>query len=183
MNSNARKGVCIYGGTFNMPHVGHKASLDWLRGQGYEVVVVPSIAHEYKPESLATYVHRAEMSRLAFGDKSVMEVERDVMRFRPLPINTIDVLDLLREMIGENGLGEAGDPLSFAIGPDVNVARWTGYSQIAAKEYLAVRLPETPGVRSSLIRDSISLGQSWEHLVDPTVAKYIKLHKLYGSRR
>lgn len=46
------------------------------------------------------------------------------------------------------------------------------------------KLPkENSGIASSDIRNRIATGSSWEHLVPPSVARYIKLNQLYGSNQ
>jgi nicotinic acid mononucleotide adenylyltransferase len=167
--------ICIYGGTFDMPHRGHLASYEWLRAQGHDVIVVPAIGHEFKPHTLSTYLYRKAMCHRTFGHPAVRGIEEAVLTIKPLPIMAIDVMREVHDIFGSAPL--------FAIGPDVDPDRWTGIELIRSEGYEFLRMPEvehTP--RSSVIRELIATGKPWDQHVTEGVAKFIRLHGLYGCK-
>ena len=167
--------ICIYGGTFDMPHLGHLASYEWLRAQGHAVIVVPAIGHEFKPHTVSTYLYRIAMCRRTFGDVNVRGVEEAVLSIKPVPIMAIDVMREVHDVFGSRPV--------FAIGPDVDIERWTGIDLIRSEGYEFVRMPEVESTpRSSVIRELIAMGKPWDQHVTEGVAKFIRLHGLYGCK-
>jgi nicotinic acid mononucleotide adenylyltransferase len=179
------KPLCIYGLTGGPVHNGHVESYEWLKAQGYLVIVVPAIGHEFKPEALATYIARRLMCQFAFGG-TMMPLEEMVLDVKYLtddlesikaalkqhgrPVMAIDLLRTVA-MLQHHGVLPEGK-VHFAIGPDINVDIWTGIEDIR-KEFkdCFVTMPEVPGIRSTLIRSNIEAGLPWEHMVPTGVAK------------
>lgn len=170
----------IYGGTFDMPHCGHVQTLRWLLEQGHHVAVVPATGHEFKPWTISTYIFRKVMCRLAF-EGYVEPFEEEVMTMRPTPIMSIDTLKCARAAVrARRFFVNPSSEIGLAIGPDVDVSRWTGIEEIQREGFTFVRCPEAPNPRSSQIREMITMGKPWETYVPRNVAAFIKLHKLYG---
>jgi hypothetical protein len=115
------------------------------------------------------------MAKIVFGE-ALVPIEEFLLTSKKFPIRSIDILRYVRdEMLLE---GEALP--KFAIGPDINPNRWSGIDEIYQEGFDFIRLPQTLTVRSTLIREKISTGQSWDSFVSNEVADYIKLHNLYG---
>lgn len=99
--------IAIFGGTFDPPHLGHRAAVDGLfRNPGVErVVVLPNGAPALKA-AITAPEHRLEMARLAFLDRpagpvEVNDHEIQESRLRPgQPIYSFDSLQALQTRYG-----------------------------------------------------------------------------------
>lgn len=171
----------IYGGTFGPPTRAHVRVVEWLVREGYAPVIVPSIGHEQKPETVVSYLDRRHMVRLAFpsvgpdSPYTVQRAEEQVMPFVGMPVMAIDVLRYVR-----NRWGAAP---SFAIGPDIDPTKWTGYTEIMEEGFTFVRVPSLSPLRATAVRAMIAAGDpEWEDRVaNAAVAEYIKRRGLYGA--
>lgn len=140
--------ITVYGGTFNPPHNGHVATVSALKAQSF-TLVVPSVGHEFKPQSRATYAVRKLMARAAFGaDLHAIEDLIELSDER----RALLVMRKVRKVFGES-------KIVFAIGPDIDPSSWTGYSEIMAEGFGFVRVPENgDGIRSTQIRAMLAAG-------------------------
>lgn len=178
----------VYGGTFGPFHIGHVEAIRWLLAQGYDVIVVPAIGHEGKPESMASYLDRRHMVYLAVEEAfglchtrlDIMLLEERLLTEVGAPVMAIDILRDLHKL--------TPCTLRFAIGPDIDptgrtpgTTMWTGYPEIIAEGFDFVRMPAFHAdVHGTEIRRRITAGDPWEHLVPASVAAYIKFRGLYG---
>lgn len=192
----------IFGGTFDPPHLGHKAMLlsaiEHLELD--EVVVVPAGKNPLKRfKSMASRKQRFEMAGLAFGDipkvtTSDIEIERQGLSY------TIDTLTELKAARG-------GD-YWIIVGADAvkSIQHWKQADRLVKMCRLAVvaRLPDTvesvrellpPQYASAIdvipcdpldtsstdIRKRVAHGESLERWVEPAIEAYIARHNLYRS--
>jgi nicotinic acid mononucleotide adenylyltransferase len=143
------KKIAVFGGTFNPPHLGHVASVEYLRAEGYSPLVVPSLGHEFKPEAIETYSKRKRLAELAFGEDMVpIEEYTDPFDRR----SALCVLLHVRTMCPDA-------EVSFAIGPDIDSSTWAGYEEIISEGFTFVRLPEHgENFHSTQIREHLAAG-------------------------
>lgn len=190
----------IYGLTGGPVTNAHKQSYEWLLAQDYDVTVVTAIGHEFKLEALATYPDRLFLCGKVFG-KDLLPLEEIVLGLSPVlgpdglwvgsELETIKAalkafgrsvmaIDLMRLVRGSNPKEE----VRFAIGPDVDVEKWTGIELIRAEfgEDPFVRLPEIPDIRATFVRNKIAAGLPWEYLVPVESAQGIKDRGLWGYK-
>lgn len=190
----------IYGLTGGPVTNAHKQSYEWLLAQGYDVTVVTAIGHEFKLEALATYLDRLFLCNKVFGE-DLLPLEEVVLGLSPTQgpdglwkgtdletiraalkafgrsVMAIDLMRLVREL-------NPGAEVRFAIGPDVDVEKWTGIELIRAEfgKDPFVKLPEIPDIRATLVRTNIAAGLPWEHLVPIESARGIKERGLWGYK-
>lgn len=121
--------TAIFGGTFDPPHLGHRAAVAGLFGLASRVIVIPSPSPPHKPTS-ASAEHRAAMTRLAFGPGpdlpgpvEISELEMERARRAPGPTYTYDTLRELSPHYGQ---------LAFVIGTDqlAQLPTWYRYPEV-----------------------------------------------------
>lgn len=92
--------IAIYGGSFNPPHLGHKAAaktvLDTLCPDKLLVIPAAEPPHKQLDPGSPDGSVRLELCRLAFADMPGVEVS-DLELRRPAPSYTIDTLEQLRQ--------------------------------------------------------------------------------------
>ncbi|MBN1282660.1 MAG: nicotinate-nicotinamide nucleotide adenylyltransferase [Proteobacteria bacterium] len=174
------RGVAIFGGSFNPPHIGHSEIVKWLltKGLADEVLIVPCFLHPFGKE-LAPYEHRLAMARLAFERPglpvSVSEVEGQLG-------GESRTLRTVEHLIGLN----PDSRFSLVAGGDVEaeIDKWHRFDELKALVDL-IKIPRGPGspiadVSSTQIRERIASGDpGWRDMVESEVAVYIVTKALY----
>ena len=171
--SEKRRRVAIFGGSFNPPHIGHTAICKWLFNRGIidEIWVTPCFIHPFGKE-LVSYEHRLAMTRLAFGKLmmpiKVLEIEKELGGVS----YTLRTVEQLRKLNPE---------ISFHLvtGSDVEeeIEKWKDFDRI--KNLVGIiRIPRgdqsiIPDVSSTEIRNRIQNSKSYRDLVEVEVAVYI----------
>jgi nicotinate-nucleotide adenylyltransferase len=95
------KPLVFFGGSFNPPTLAHRAMADHvlkLRPEA-EIMVAPVFHHRFVAKSnLADYQHRLVMTRLAFPDLTVSEIEKTVFEASATgaDLGTIDTLEYIK---------------------------------------------------------------------------------------
>lgn len=179
--------TAVLGGSFNPFGINHQSIVRWLLEEGgfTEVVVVPAVAHAFKPD-LLDYAHRVNMAELSVNDLkygipslpkntevNVSMVERELLKRQAGPIRTYEVLQELQSY------GFRKD-LQFAIGPDIleELDKWEKVDQIKA-DFGFVEVP-IHAVRATQLREMIRTGvKAWKNHVSISVRGYIERHNLY----
>ncbi len=201
MGAGAARQVGLFGGSFNPPHLAHRAlarvardtlGLDELRW-------LPAGAPWQKPaQGLAPAHDRAAMVRLLLADEPGMLLdERELHRGGP---------SYTRDTVAELRQEQPGADLWLVIGQDqyANLATWRDAAQwralvrfaVAARDgqpprpptgwdasnhqRVVLPLPEHP-ISATRIRQMIAAGQPVSSLVGPEVARYIDQHRLYRA--
>lgn len=177
--SEKRRRVAIFGGSFNPPHIGHTAICKWLFNRGFvdEIWVIPCFMHPFGKE-LAPYEHRLAMVRLAFCKLmmpiKILEVEKELGGVS-YTLRTVEYLRKLNPDI----------IFHLVTGSDVEeeIEKWKDFDKI--KDLAAIiRVPRgdrsiIPDVSSTEVRDKIHYGGSYRDLVETQVAVYIITKGLY----
>jgi nicotinic acid mononucleotide adenylyltransferase len=176
--------IAVYGGTFSPFGSHHLQAISQVAESQLfsKVVVVPAIAHALKSTEVP-WEHRYHMAVLGTNDirfphgvrVTVSDAEFRMLREQPTPIYTIDVLRHFQRM------NDKAD-YRFVIGPDIpgELDRWHQAERIQ-EDFGFFELPEL-GIHATDIRTMIAQGDSaWEGHVPPPVARYIKMHGLYGA--
>ena len=201
MGDGAARRVGLFGGSFNPPHLAHRAlarvardtlGLDELRW-------LPAGAPWQKPaQGLAPAADRAAMVRLLLAEEPGMQLdERELHRAGP---------SYTRDTVAELRQEQPGAELWLVIGQDqyANLATWRDAAQwralvrfaVAARDgqpprpptgwdasnhqRVVLPLPEHP-ISATRIRQMIAAGQPVSSLVGPEVARYIDQHRLYRA--
>ncbi|MDR0804958.1 MAG: nicotinate (nicotinamide) nucleotide adenylyltransferase [Oscillospiraceae bacterium] len=195
--------VLLYGGAFDPPHNGH---VNIVRSACKELkiksaVIIPTGHSPHKDGGNVSFVHRAEMARLAFGVLSENGIEIDVSEVenRVGKSYTINTLRDLKEVLPK------GADTYFLIGADMlyYFDKWYKYESIlkethivaAARsntdsyadmvEYSAeighIKVLNLPIVETSstAIREGLKTGADISEYLAPKVYEYIKANKLY----
>lgn len=193
----------VLGGTFDPPHNGHILIAQYALTQlGLDqVLFAPTRLPPHKINNHITAVeHRLEMVRLAIADHPRFVLSR-VDVDREGPTYTVDMLRLLHEQYG------AETKLYFIMGMDslANLLTWRAPEQLIRLCKLVVfqrpgfqvnldelekRLPglrqrvvflsnPTPDIAASDLQRRIRAGETIDHLVPASVARYIREHGLY----
>jgi nicotinate-nucleotide adenylyltransferase len=191
--------IGLFGGSFDPPHLGHRAlaeaALQALRLD--EVRWIPAGAPWQKTErTLVAGGHRAAMVRLAIaGEPRFTLDERELQRAGPSY-----TIDTVREIRAER----PGAEVFLIIGQDqyARLDTWHEWSELLGSATLAVAArdgqPPIPGaavmnqrhrievlsmprvdVSATLVRQRAAAGADLAALVGPAVAGYIERHQLY----
>lgn len=97
------RGLALFGGAFNPPHLSHKKILAAAKAQlpVDRVVILPAGAHPHKQEpehEMAAADARLELCRIAFGDIPYVTIDDRELRREGLSYT----VDTLKELRGEN---------------------------------------------------------------------------------
>lgn len=190
----------IYGGAFDPPHLAHEA-LSLAAIEQYQLdqlIILPTGEAWHKARSLTAAEHRIAMTRLAFADQPRATLdERETQRSGPT-----FTIDTLRELQTEN----PQDKLFLLMGQDQwsFFSQWHKYQEIleiatllvafrshnilassqkdpinqAKIPYSTIHMNASP-ISATQIRKLCASSQTIDHLVKPSVARYIAEHRLY----
>lgn len=198
---NAERRIGIFGGAFDPPHMAHVAMAEAAIEQFQldELRVIPTGDAWHKPRELSEGLHRAEMSRLAFGHLSKVVVDDMELR-RQGPSYTIDTLNAL---VALNPAAQ----FYILVGQDQGKAlgTWREIDRIAQRAIICVAereisgSPESPVPRHDIptqvlklaqlphsateVRARVAHGHPIDALVSKPVALYIQRHHLYQPER
>jgi nicotinate-nucleotide adenylyltransferase len=199
-NNKADIQLCIYGGSFNPPSVGHQQVFNYLKNvlNIPKILVVPCSARPGKDGDTMEFLkHRIKMCEIAFGSKNIW---RHGTQF----IRTIDLVHAAQKEFGTQ-------KIHVVIGSDnlVDIETWFNYKELCnsvrfiiverkgsvnsgksepylknVKDYIWIdNLDRFDNVSSSLIRKTIptmDLKNTLQYL-DKNVYEYICDHWLYDS--
>jgi nicotinate-nucleotide adenylyltransferase len=193
----------VYGGAFDPPHLAHHALAEAAIAQLQldKLIVLPTGKAWHKPRQLSSAVHRVAMTRLAFEDVPCVQVDaRETQR-----AGATYTLDTLTQLLQELPQSE----LFLIMGADqfASFGTWHRWQDIAKIAIICIAarasftwakplnnaqnevhsqckiqwidMPNTP-ISATDIRQRVQSGQNTAHLVNPQVARYIALHKLYA---
>lgn len=190
----------IYGGAFDPPHLAHEALARSavLQYALDELIVLPTGHAWHKSRELTAAIHRVEMTRLAFSDVPQVRVDaRETLR-----TGATYTLDTLKEIQAENPQAE----LFLLMGQDqfVFFPKWHRHRDILqiATLLVALRADSMPpnSIKDAINQDKIAHStilmnaspisatqirqlragfQAIDHLVKPSVARYIAENRLY----
>lgn len=206
--SAPRRGIGVFGGSFNPPHTTHRriAAVALEQLPIAELLVVPAGDHPHKRRrDMAPASHRLAMSRLAFDGLADVTVDDREVR-RAGPSFTVDTLAALAR--------ERPDcPLWFLIGADNLrlLPTWHDHHRLLALATVAtfprlgasldarelVGLDLTPEERDALLRHRLTMpadgvaaadlrarlarGERQLAELSPAVERYLVEHHLYGT--
>jgi len=191
--------LCLFGGTFDPPHVGHLVIAETIQESERfdKVVFVPASNPPHKEEDISPIESRLEMLRLALVnndhfDVSDIEIKRGGISY------AVETIEEAKERFGIGA-----ENLYFLIGSDslLDFHRWKQYESILDK--CRVIVAQRPGFRpsridpnilarirfanipqieisSSQIRQKIRGGLTIRYLVPHPVIKYIQEKELYS---
>jgi nicotinate-nucleotide adenylyltransferase len=181
--------VCVFGGSFNPPHIAHVLALSIVlaRFDVAKILVVPTFQHPFA-KSLAPYDDRVRMCELAMGWLPRVEVSR-VEQELGGESRTLRTIERLRAV-------HPGEPLRFLMGADLVLesSKWYAWDKIAelappivlgrvGVTYEGAPPPVLPAVSSTDVRNAIASGK-WdeiEALVPKDVLAYVRARGLYAA--
>jgi nicotinate-nucleotide adenylyltransferase len=172
-----REETVVFGGSFNPPHRGHRAVIEYIAERYARVVVVPCAKHAFNKD-LVSFDHRFIMCQLLSAKMQVLDIEQSLN----LSGYTVDTLRTLQHMA----------PLRLAVGADVlgeadRWHKWDEIERIAPPLVIAregfddggrAEIPAVPG-SSTQVRERLAQGESIDDLVPHAVVAYIEQHSLY----
>ncbi len=193
----------FYGGAFDPPHAAHHALAEAAIAQLEldQLCIFPTGQTWHRAQQPSAAQHRLAMARLAFADLPLVQVDaRETLR-----TGATYTVDTLTELRAEYPHAE----LFLIMGTDQFAAfstwrRWQDITQIAtvcvaarassASENAIKGNPNTPSVACKMlnismpamstsatdIRRRVGQGLGIDHLVKPSVARYIAQHHLYS---
>ncbi|WP_249660949.1 nicotinate (nicotinamide) nucleotide adenylyltransferase [Variovorax sp. PCZ-1] len=190
----------IFGGAFDPPHLAHEALAQLAISQYAldELRIVPTGVAWHKSRALTPASHRVAMSKLAFADLPQARIDsRETLRS-----GATYSIDTLLELRAENPQAE----LFLLMGEDqlAFFPQWHRFQEIlqiatllvafradsmpanAQKDpinqgkikHSTIHMPASP-ISATQIRQLCSHSQAIDHLVKPSVARYIAEHRLY----
>ncbi len=185
--------IAIIGGTFDPIHNGHLQVISEIAKIFQKVIVIPTGNPWLKDHNpIASGEQRVAMAQIAvnslnLGEKvqvSAMEVKR------PGPSYAIDTVNELSKIYPDS-------KFTLVLGSDAasNLSKWHRSDEL--QKLIQVLVVKRPGVKSSnfveieiaapdlsstQIRDKVANSADISEFVIPTVASFIKEHRLYGSR-
>lgn len=199
--------VCVYGGSFNPPHIGHIAAAKAALGQLHpdKMLVVPDRAapHKDMAEDTPAPERRLELAKLSFGDIPGVEVSDMEVR-RAGKSYTADTLRELTERWPDARI-------YLLVGTDMlcTFEQWRGFEWILQNAVLAAaargesereeiddaarRLRDKYGARVEIInapavpasstelREALRAGQGCK-LMHPAAYACVIQHRLYGAK-
>ena len=191
--------ICLFGGTFDPPHIGHLIIADYVISnlEIEKILFVPASIPPHKPiDAYSPAAMRIEMLQLALRDTpafgiSTAEINRIGVSYSVDTIRQFQKeMNLSKEdtyfLIGSDNLIEFNnwkDPMEILSLARVIVAPRPSFTDdMIQKEFLLhVRFLDCPqmNVSSSMIRNRVREGKSIRYLVTPEVLNYIQINRLY----
>ena len=195
------KKTAIFGGTFNPPHIGHRAMLEGisLLPEIFKILIMPAKTPPHKSGNIVSAEHRVNMCKLAFEgvEKSEICLDELYLKGKNYTVNTL--LHFKEKGILNPALVIGADSL-------VNFHKWYRFEQILSLAELYVygrdgvlkndvlQTAESlknkgakitfldicpPAISSSQIRGDLLKGENPSEFLNPSVLNYIKEHSLY----
>lgn len=191
--------ICLFGGTFDPPHIGHLFIAETVKeAEGFDqMVFVPAFRPPHKPENAVSPVkHRLAMLRLALKGVEGFELSDAEIRRRGISYS----IETIREFKRKYRVGKKD--ICFLIGSDalLGFEQWKqpdailrecrvlvvlrpGFrpSRVPPKLLAEVRFANVPEIEisSRQIRERIATGRTVRFMVADPVRKYIDRHDLY----
>lgn len=173
--------IAFFGGSFNPPHLGHRAVVEWLSQvkRFDEIWMVPSYCHPFGKE-LVPFEYRLEMCRLQFGDIANVVVS-DIERATHLSY-TYDLLSHLKTT-------HPSHEFTLILGSDTlrELPRWKNVEALR-RDFKILPIPRQgwdhspfPYLQSRIIRDDLAHGTDQTSTVGAKVMDYIRREHLYTS--
>ena len=190
--------VGIFGGTFNPPHKGHRFLVDAvMKHMNFDrMIIIPSYMPPHKDVDNNTPEHRLAMTRLAFPDYIVSDMEL-IRKGRSYTVDTLRALEKeypgarLYFLCGSDmflSMEKWKDPASiFSMATIVTISRErrTYLKLLLKKLYFKVKYRAKSRIIfiKPLVLSSSDLrnGSADFSQVEPAVCQYIFDHKLYGE--
>ncbi len=181
--------ICIFGGSFDPPHISHVLAIHYLAAVGnFDKVFVTPCYNSPTGKKLIDFNHRLNMISMAvnFIPNVIISAIEETL---PIPSYTINTIRKFKEFY-------PNDSLRLAIGADIlsNAHLWKDKDlkeifEIAPPFILGrfgydhpdANGPIIPGVSSTKVKNLISLNNKEElnKIVPSNVLKYINNNKLY----
>ena len=197
-------GICIFGGSFDPVHKGHKKLALFIaeKLQPEKMLIIPAGLSPFKSSTGADNTGRLEMCRLAFPE-DIFEIS-DIEIKRGGKSYTVDTVAEVKELYPDK-------KLYLLIGSDqlLSFDRWYRYRDILSmvtlvsvsressvetarlNEFADERLRpygecmifdfEAFEVSSTFLRERLSSGENTELYIDPSVSAYIQKEGLYKN--
>jgi nicotinate-nucleotide adenylyltransferase len=189
MPERAEAPVCIYGGSFNPPHVAHVLTVSLALGMfdAARVVVIPTFQHPFA-KSLAPFEDRLAMCERAMGWLPRVEISRveEVLGGESRTLRTLEHLASehpewrMRLLMGADLVVESPKWHAFdrvkALAPPLVLGR-------AGIDFPGCPPPLLPRVSSTEVRAKVGAG-AWgdlAHYVPSSVLEYIRARGLYTN--
>jgi nicotinate-nucleotide adenylyltransferase len=187
MNKEKKK-LLMFGGSFDPPHLGHKAMVEAACSLIHPdlVMIVPCYIQPLKIKSTATAEQRMEMTRLMFDDKKYVISDHEIKRGGTS--YTIDTLKYLERTY-------KGYKIFLLIGEDsyFNFVEWKSFEEILKNYNVVVVARQGKGLRNKFpfakflhfVTDfshpasSTAVRAGDFQYVGPKVLEYIKSNGLY----
>lgn len=191
--------ICLFGGTFDPPHVGHLIIAETIKeSEGFDkMIFVPAFSPPHKEETpLSSVEDRLEMLRLSLSNHPALEVSNVEIKRGGVSFT----IETIREV--KSGYGLDRRHLTFLMGSDslVEFHTWKDYgdilrecrvlvatrpgfrpSRIPPDILSQVRFANMPQIEisSSQIRDRVRNGLTIRYMVLDPVRTYILENNLY----
>jgi ADP-ribose pyrophosphatase YjhB (NUDIX family) len=172
--------IAIFGSAFNPPTQSHAAILAWASEHYDEVKVVPSFRHAHGkimlPYGQRLALLQALLDDVGQSNVSIWGIEPTIAAEHPedRPVYTHDVLSKAQSLWG------SAAEILFVVGQDNadTIATFYRASDIMS-QWKVETAPAVGPHRSTLIRQAIAQGESFEHMTTPRVAQLLRVMQLY----
>ncbi len=198
------KGICIFGGSFDPVHKGHKRLADFIceKLSPEKMLIIPAAMSPFKNSSGATQNDRLEMCELAFPEKhfeiSDIEINRGGKSYTVDTVNAVKNLypdKKLYLVIGSDQLlsfnkwYRFSDILSLVTlvsvsrEGSVSFARLEDFSEKELRPFGEVKIFDFSPleISSTALREKISSGEDTSQFLDEAVRSYIYRKGLYKN--
>jgi len=193
--------VCLFGGSFDPPHLGHLGIAEYIRDElQFDLILfIPAYIAPHKVKYRITSAeHRLEMLKLALKDRPGLELSDLEIRRRGISYSIDTILQIKKIM------SLRSDDLYFLIGADslLELQTWREPERILTESRLLVaarpdfsidNIPENLrgrvkflanpllDISSTQIRQNIKNNHPVQQLVPDSVADYIARNRLYKN--